>query len=56
MELAFFKFTFFVLIGLAILSLLAIVTMFAVVALKVLWSWLRPRLGVHARVARARHA
>ena len=52
MEAAFFKVAFFVLMGLAILSLLAIVTMFTVVALKVLWPWLR----VHARVAKARHA
>ena len=52
MEAAFLKYAFFVLMGLATLSLLAIVTMFIVVPLKVLWSWLR----VHARVAKARHA
>ena len=52
MEATFLKYAFFVLMGLATLSLLAIVTMFTVVGLKVLWSWLRG----HARIAKATHA
>ena len=56
MEAVFMKYAFFLLMGLATLSLLAIVTMFAVVGLKVLWSWLRLRLRVHARIVKATHA
>jgi hypothetical protein len=52
MEAAFFKLAFFVLMGLAILSLLAIATTFVVVTLKALWSWLR----IHVRVAKTGHA
>ena len=51
MELAFFKFAFFVLMGLAILGLLAIITMFTVVGLKLLWSW----LPIHIRIAKTGH-
>ncbi len=52
MEAALLKLGFFVLMALAILSLLAIVTMFTVVGLKVFWSWLR----VHVRFAKTGHA
>jgi hypothetical protein len=52
METALWKLAFFVLMGLAILGLLAIVTMFTVVGLKVLWSWLR----MHTRIAKRGHA
>lgn len=52
MEAALLKFGFFVLMGLATLSLLAIVTMTTVVGVKVLWSWLR----VHVRIAKIGHA
>ena len=52
MEAAFLKYAFFVLLGLAALSLLAIVTMFTAVGLKVLWSW----LTVHIRIAKTGHA
>lgn len=51
MEAAFLKYAFFVLMGLATLSLLAIFTMFTVVGLKVLWSWLRV-----LKVTKATHA
>jgi hypothetical protein len=51
MELAFFKFAFFVLMGLAILGLLAIITMFTVLGLKVLWS----SLPIHTRIAKTGH-
>jgi len=51
MEAAFLKFAFFLLMGLATLSLLAIVTMFAAVGIKALSSWLR----AHARIFRAGH-
>lgn len=51
MEAEFFKFAFFVLMGLAILGLLAIITMFTVVGLKLLWSW----LPIHPRIAKPGH-
>ncbi len=52
MEAAFFKVAFLVLMGLSMLSLLAIVIMFTVVGFKVLWSWLQ----VHRRIAKTGHA
>jgi hypothetical protein len=51
MEVAFFKFAFFVVMGLAILSLLALITMFTVLGLRVLWS----SLPIHTRIAKTGH-
>jgi hypothetical protein len=56
MEAAFWKLAFFVLMGLAILSLLAIATTFVVVTLKALWSGLRSWLRIHVRIAKTGHA
>lgn len=53
MEAIFLKFAFFVLIGLAALSLVAIATMVGTAVLKALWSWL---LQAHARIAKPGHA
>ncbi len=45
MEAALLQFAFFVLMGLATLSLLAIVIMFTPVGVKALWFWLRVHVG-----------
>jgi len=52
MEAIFFKFAFFILIGLALLGLLTMATVAIVFWLSVVWSWLSTRL----RSAKARHA
>jgi len=52
MEATFFKFAFFILIGLALLGLLTMATVAIVFWLTVVRSWLRTRL----RTAKARHA
>jgi hypothetical protein len=52
MEASIFKFAFFLLIGLAILALLAMGTTVIVLGVKVVWSWLR----AHVRPGMARHA
>jgi hypothetical protein len=52
MELLLFKFAFFVLVGLAILGLLAIATMVGTVVLKALWFGLR----AHGTIAKRGHA
>jgi len=52
MEATFFKFAFFILIGLALLGLLTMATIAIGFWLTVVWSWLRKRL----RTAKARHA
>jgi hypothetical protein len=46
MEAAFLKLAFFVLMGVAILSLVTIATTFVAVILKALWSWLRTNLTI----------
>jgi len=52
MEATFFKFAFFILIGLALLGLLTMATVAIGFWLTVVWSWLRTRL----RTAKERHA
>jgi len=41
MEVSFYKYAFFILMGIAALGLLGIVSMFASVVLRATWSWLR---------------
>jgi hypothetical protein len=52
MQAIFFKFAFFVLIGLAILGLLTMATVAIVFWLRVVWLWLR----AHVRTTKAEHA
>jgi len=52
MEATFFKFAFFILIGLAVLGLLTMATVALVFWLRVVWLWLR----AHVRTAKAGHA
>jgi hypothetical protein len=52
MEASIFKFAFFVLMGLAILALLAMATGVIVLGIKVVWLWLK----AHVRTAKVGHA
>ena len=53
MELVFFKVAFFVVMGIAALSLLVLATMVGTVVLKALWSGF---LRAHTRIAKTGHA
>ena len=51
MEVSFYRYAFFVLMGIAVLGLLGIVSMFGWVALRASWSWLRAYFKPTAKTA-----